>query len=116
MTPPFSTRLRELDRAASAAPWVDGIGDGCRSIYAGPDAETVAEAVGQYPDADRANAALIVALRNRAGRYADLEDAGRALVARLNVGAGHRLDRGDKEAIDTFRAALDALDRDGGEA
>lgn len=101
-----SSRLRELSRLASPAPWREA-GRPARLVAAdGIDILAYGDEVGPFfyrPDDED----LVVALRNDAEKYADLRDAGRALAARLHemyLGAETR------EKLSTFVAALDALD------
>jgi len=114
--------LRELSRAASPAPWeVGGPYPGTSIIrMTGPgvgwpepeppeyDAVAVIDGrtEGEPNTVARADAALIVALRNDAEKYADLREAGMALAARLHemyLGAETR------EKLAVFVAALAAL-------
>ena len=76
---PFLTRLRALDGAASKAPWVvvDYDAPGGGEIHCPPDPDGENTATSEFvAHADAPNdAALIVALRNRAARIAALVEA-----------------------------------------
>jgi hypothetical protein len=115
---PFASRLRELSRAASKGPWDysprpnDRPDEAPGSIITGA-ATGRATAVVVSPRYVReqfaVDAALIVALRNRAERIADVVDAV----------AAYRAARADgpvlsRTALERMFAALDALDGDGG--
>lgn len=126
--PDFASRLRELSRAASPAPWFGGhlseAGSGCDCTYVlnehqMGDVATFAvrkdgdEFGAEYPTKAQcvANMALTNALRNRAERIADVLDAV----------AAYRAARADgpvlsRAALEAMFAALDALEADGGGA
>lgn len=124
-----SSRLRELSRLASPAPWqhvrldmqVDDFAAYAAScVEAGP-LEDIHAVLCNKPDgaADVAhtgngptspeNAALIVALRNDAEKYADLRDAANEVVAAYDALVNGK-PMPSYGAVDRLRAALAALD------
>lgn len=115
----FADRLREWDRAASAAPWRALL---CKN---GADFEppTFIEpnincGNGYEGEIKADDCRLIVALRNRAGRLADVVEKAEAVRSAFKAPwrSVPDMERVRYEAMESMFAALDALDRDGGEA
>jgi len=117
----FLSRLRALDGAASKAPWSDDASDPSDVVVWGEhkndDERLLMNVGGANPsmvgvafDIDAANAALIVALRNRAARIAALVEAADRVARYFDPTDGGQgcLDEDGKR----LAAALADLDRE----
>jgi len=113
----FLSRLRALYGAASKAPWSDDASDPSDVVVWGErkndDERLLMNVGGANPsmvgvafDIDAANAALIVALRNRAARIAALVEAVGAYRDATDAREGHRH---DEDRTDEERAAFARL-------
>lgn len=112
-----SSRLRELSRLASPAPWRVAIVEAADSLSYRHDIDTVVEAgdgdtliagmLGPV-EMDDPNASLVVALRNDAEKYADLRDAAHEVVAAYDALVSGK-PMPSYGAVDRLRAALAAF-------
>lgn len=107
-----SSRLRELSRLASPAPWVTR----SRELWSGDSrvgefdfmATSERSRVSLVESQD--NARLVVALRNDAEKYADLRDAAKEMLEALSDTRYHGIELGALgDPMRSLRAALAAL-------